>query len=82
GAADINHFHAAGGMPFLLGELLDAGLLHPDVDTVAGHGLGRYRDEPYLDDEGELRWRPAERETRDGGVLRPVRAAFAPDGGI
>jgi phosphogluconate dehydratase len=81
GAADINHFHAAGGMPFLLGELLDAGLLHPDVDTVAGHGLGRYRDEPYLD-EGELRWRPAERETRDGGVLRPTRAAFAPDGGI
>ena len=82
GGADINHFHAAGGMPFLLGELLDAGLLHPDVDTVAGHGLGRYRDEPYLDDEGELRWRPAERETRDGGVLRPARAAFAPDGGI
>ena len=82
GAADINHFHAAGGMPFLLGELLDAGLMHPDVDTVAGHGLGRYRDEPYLDDEGELRWRPAERETRDGGVLRPAARAFAPDGGI
>src|SRR3954447_20764892 len=40
GAADINHFHAAGGMPFLLGELLDAGLLHPDVQTIAGFGLG------------------------------------------
>ena len=59
GAADINHFHAAGGTPFLIGELLDAGLLHPNVDTVAGHGLGRYRDEPFLDDAGELGWRPA-----------------------
>jgi hypothetical protein len=42
--------------------------MHPDVDTVAGDGLGRYRDEPHLDEEGELRWRPAQRETRDGGV--------------
>jgi phosphogluconate dehydratase len=82
GAADINGFHAAGGMPFLLGELLDAGLLHPDVPTVAGHGLGRYRDEPFLDEEGELRWRPAERATRDGSVLRPAHAAFSPEGGI
>ena len=51
GSADINHFHAAGGMPFLIGELLDAGLMHPDVDTVAGFGLGRYRDEPFLDED-------------------------------
>ena len=63
GAADINHFHAAGGSPFLIGELLDAGLVHPDVETIAGFGLGRYRDEPYLDEAGELRWRPAPRET-------------------
>src|SRR4051812_40961684 len=82
GAADINHFHAAGGTPFLIGALLDAGLMHPDVDTIAGHGLGRYRDEPFLDADGELRWRPAAGETRDDSVLRPVRTAFAPDGGI
>jgi phosphogluconate dehydratase len=83
GPADINHFHSAGGTPFLIGELLDAGLMHPDVDTVAGHGLGRYRDEPYVDDAtGELGWRPAERDTRDESVLRPTRAPFAPDGGI
>ena len=43
----------------MIGELLDAGLMHPDVETVAGYGLGRYRDEPYLDEAGELRWRPA-----------------------
>jgi phosphogluconate dehydratase len=82
GPADINQFHAAGGVPFVIGELLDAGLMHPDVQTVAGHGLGRYRDEPYLDDAGELAWRPAPRETHDDAVLRGVAEAFAPDGGI
>src|SRR4051794_987101 len=76
GPADINHFHAAGGVPFLIGELLDAGLMPPDVDTVAGYGLGRYRDEPYLEGD-ELRWRPAQRETRDWDVLRPANEAFA-----
>jgi phosphogluconate dehydratase len=81
GAADINHFHAAGGTPFLIGELLDAGLMHPDVETVAGYGLGRYRDEPYLQGD-ELRWRPADRVSRDADVLRPAHEAFAPDGGI
>jgi phosphogluconate dehydratase len=82
GPADINQFHAAGGVPYVIGELLDAGLMHPDVHTVAGRGLGRYRDEPYLDERDELRWRPAPRESRDLKVLRPVREAFAPDGGI
>jgi phosphogluconate dehydratase len=55
--------------------------MHPDVETVAGFGLGRYRDEPYVEDD-ELRWRPAARESRDPDVLRPVHEAFAPDGGI
>jgi len=82
GPADINQFHAAGGVPFVIGALLDAGLMHPDVDTVAGHGLGRYRDEPYLDEAGELRWRPAPRESRDPSVVAPASEAFAPDGGI
>src|SRR4051794_32018185 len=58
GPADINHFHAAGGVPFLVGELLDTGLMHPDVQTIAGFGLGRYRDEPCLEGDA-LRWRPA-----------------------
>ena len=55
GSADINHFQAAGGVQFVVGTLLDAGLLHGDVNTVAGHGLDRYRQEPVLID-GELVW--------------------------
>jgi phosphogluconate dehydratase len=82
GPADINQFHAAGGVPFVIGELLDAGLMHPDVETVAGFGLGRYRDEPYLDERDELCWRPAPQGSRDDSVLRPASDAFAPDGGI
>jgi len=82
GSADINHFQAAGGMPFLIGELIDAGLMHPDVHTVAGYGLGRYRDEPFLHEDGTLDWRPAARDSRDESVLRPVDTAFSPDGGI
>ena len=50
GRADVNHFHAAGGMGVLIGELLDAGLLHEDVLTVSGQGLARYREEPFLDE--------------------------------
>ena len=56
GSADINHFHAAGGLQFLIGTLLDAGYLHEDVRTVAGNGLHRYRQEPTLDGE-KLMWR-------------------------
>jgi phosphogluconate dehydratase len=70
GAADINAFHAAGGTAFLLGELLDAGLLHADVRTVAGNGLERYCTPA------------AQRATTDDSVLRPAGAPFAPDGGI
>jgi phosphogluconate dehydratase len=81
GAADINHFHAAGGVQFLLGELLDNGLVHPDVRTVAGEGLERYREAPSLVD-GELVWSRVAPESADESVLRPVRAPFAPDGGI
>jgi phosphogluconate dehydratase len=82
GAADINQFHAAGGTTFLVGQLLDAGFMHPDVQTVAGPGLDRYREEPYLDDHGALRWRPGPAESRDDSVLRSADAPFSPDGGI
>src|SRR5690606_27132142 len=46
GLADVNHFAAAGGTPWIIGQLLDAGLLHEDVTTVAGPGLARYAAEP------------------------------------
>ncbi|MEQ1870447.1 MAG: phosphogluconate dehydratase [Vicinamibacterales bacterium] len=82
GKADVNHFHAAGGMGYVIGELLDAGLLHADVRTVAGEGgLERYRQEPYLHD-GQLAWRDAPRTSGDQTVLATVRTPFSVDGGL
>jgi phosphogluconate dehydratase len=81
GSADINHFHAAGGIQFLVGTLLDAGLLHEDVHTVAGFGLRRYTQEPILSD-GELVWRDVPTHSLDEDVLRPAERPFAPDGGL
>ncbi|MFP5336156.1 MAG: phosphogluconate dehydratase [Actinomycetes bacterium] len=82
GSADVNHFHAAGGMAFLIGQLLDAGLLHEDVLTVAGRGLSAYRQEPFLDSAGRLEWRDGPTESLDPDVLRPAADPFAPDGGL
>jgi phosphogluconate dehydratase len=82
GSADVNQFHAAGGTPFLIGTLLDSGLLHEDVLTVAGPGLSRYRNEPVLTADGALSWRPAPRTSADPSVLRPTTEPFQPDGGI
>ena len=81
GKADINHFQAAGGMSFLIRELLEAGLLHEDVNTVAGKGLSRYTQEPFLVD-GELIWRDGPIESLDETILRPVARAFSPEGGL
>jgi len=80
GAADVNHFHAAGGLSYLIGQLLDAGLLHPDVKTVAGEGLDAYRREALLEDGG-LVWREVE-ESRDRDILRPASEPFQPSGGL
>ncbi|MBB5959938.1 phosphogluconate dehydratase [Saccharothrix tamanrassetensis] len=81
GGADINHFQAAGGVQFLIGTLLDAGLLHADVRTVAGDGLDRYRQEPTLV-EGVLTWRDGPGRSLDTDVLRPASDPFAADGGL
>ncbi|SES72206.1 6-phosphogluconate dehydratase [Marinobacter segnicrescens] len=81
GDADVNHFHQAGGTPLLIRELLDAGLLHEDVDTVVGRGLRAYIQGPVLEN-GKLRWRPAATASADSSVLRPVSAAFAAEGGL
>jgi phosphogluconate dehydratase len=82
GKADVNHFHAAGGMGFLIGQLLDAGLLHPNVLTVAGEGLAHYREEPYLADDGRVAWRPAPEFSGDTSILRSAAEPFDPDGGL
>jgi phosphogluconate dehydratase len=81
GKADVNHFHAAGGLAFLIRELLHGGLLHPDVRTVAGNGLAHYTQEPRLI-EDKLTWVPATAQTLDDKVLRPRATPFAADGGL
>jgi phosphogluconate dehydratase len=81
GAADVNRFQAAGGMAFLIRELLAAGLMHADVTTVMGGGLDGYAAEPWLRD-GALAWRPAAAVSGDRDVLRPVADPFSPDGGL
>jgi phosphogluconate dehydratase len=81
GQADVNHFHAAGGMQFLIAELLDAGLLHADVRTVWGDGLEAYRDEPVMADD-RLDWRPAARTSGDPSILAPVARPFDANGGL
>ncbi|WP_062348839.1 phosphogluconate dehydratase [Herbidospora yilanensis] len=81
GQADVNHFHAAGGMQVFIGTLLDAGLLHDDVLTVAGRGLDLYRSAPELK-EGELVWTERAEGSADLSVLRPADEPFSPDGGI
>lgn len=81
GKADVNHFHAAGGMGFLMRELLAAGLLHRDVKTVVGDGLAAYGQEPWLDN-GQLAWREVPATSGDTSVLRPVSEPFSADGGL
>jgi len=81
GAADVNHFHAAGGMGFLIRELLDAGLLHDDASTAGGEILRDYTREPFLDN-GELAWRKAPVHSLDPNVLRGMDEPFQSDGGL
>ena len=81
GLADVNHFHAAGGLGYMIGELLDAGLLHDDTLTIAGDGLTRYRQEPKLQD-GELVWTDGAGTTLNDRILRPATDPFAATGGL
>ncbi|MBI2993781.1 MAG: phosphogluconate dehydratase [Gammaproteobacteria bacterium] len=81
GYLDVNHFQAAGGMAFLIRELIDAGLLHGDIATVAGNGLAAYENEPYLEN-GDLAWRPVGRESKNTEVLRAIDQAFDQEGGL
>ncbi len=81
GLADVNHFHAAGGLGFLIGQLLDGGLLHPDTKTVAGDGLEHYTQEPVLQ-EGELSWRDGTRESLNPKIVAPMSEPFQQTGGL
>ena len=81
GSGDVNHFHAAGGMGYVIRELIHAGLLHRDIMTVAGNDLADYGGEPMLEDD-QLVWRDAPAVTADDTMLRPPSAPFSPDGGM
>ncbi|PNG24944.1 phosphogluconate dehydratase [Methylocella silvestris] len=81
GSADVNHFSAAGGTGYLIGELLKAGLLNPDAKTVTGAPVADYAKEPYLDN-GELKFRDAPSASLDPSVLRPFGEPFSADGGL
>lgn len=82
GPADVNHFHAAGGLAYLIGELLDAGLVHPDVKTVAGgDGLHAYRAEATLAD-GDVVWGSKLEASDDDAILRPASRPFQGSGGL
>ncbi|HEU4459523.1 MAG TPA: phosphogluconate dehydratase [Methylibium sp.] len=89
GKADVNHFHAAGGMGFLIRELLDAGLLHEDVKTVMGPGLRTYTQEPWLEPLGgapgntsRLAWRAPAARSADTNVLRGAAEPFDAHAGV
>ncbi|EPC01191.1 phosphogluconate dehydratase [Litchfieldella anticariensis FP35 = DSM 16096] len=81
GQADVNHFQAAGGMSFLIRELLEAGLIHGDIPTVFGTDMHAYTQEPFLED-GKLVWREGPTESHDTDVLRSVAEPFSPTGGL
>ncbi|MEZ5955239.1 MAG: phosphogluconate dehydratase [Hyphomonas sp.] len=80
GSADVNHFHAAGGMGFVIRELVNAGLLHGDAQGVSGP-ISSYSREPYFDN-GKLAWREAPAESGDLDVIRPASDPFSADGGL
>jgi phosphogluconate dehydratase len=90
GEGDVNHFQQAGGMGFLMRELLEAGLLHQDVQTLLGKDLSAYCEEPYLkfktlengDQETQLGWREVNKESFDLDVLAPAHAPFMREGGL
>ena len=81
GEADINHFQAAGGVGFLVRELLAGGYLHEDVMTVVGQGLSRYTQEPFMEGD-KIVWREGVTKSLDENVLRPVTDPFSKDGGL
>ncbi|MBC01413.1 MAG: phosphogluconate dehydratase [Rhodobacteraceae bacterium] len=82
GLADVNHFQAAGGMGYLIGELLSEGLLHEDVKTVNGTGLSGYAVEAKLGTDGTVVWEPADKASADPKVLSTVKDPFQPNGGL
>ncbi|MEZ6010798.1 MAG: phosphogluconate dehydratase [Hyphomonas sp.] len=80
GPADVNHFHAAGGMGFVVRELIEAGLIQGDAMGVGGPISG-YSREPFLDGD-KVAWRPAPATSGDLDIIRPASDPFSSDGGL
>ncbi|MFY8060510.1 MAG: phosphogluconate dehydratase [Arenimonas sp.] len=81
GAADVNQFHAAGGMAFVIRELLSAGLLHADARSVIGQPISAYAQEPVLS-HGHLHWQDPPAQSGDDSILRPASNPFSAQGGL
>jgi phosphogluconate dehydratase len=81
GHADINQFQQAGGMALLFKELLKAGLLHDDVETICGYGLSAYTKTPTLQN-GQLVWLDSVDVSGDDDVITTVAKPFKADGGL
>ena len=81
GLADVNHFHAAGGLPYLIMQLLDAGLLHEDVKTIMGPGLRHFGHQAVLAD-GKVGYSKAPKKSLNQKILRPVDDPFQISGGL
>jgi len=81
GPADVNHFEAAGGMGFIITQLLDAGLLHEDIACVHGGNLRQQARQPFLDGT-RLDWRDPPAQSRNTGIVRPASAPFDAEGGL
>ena len=81
GAGDVNYFAAAGGMPFVIRELIDAGLAHGDIKTVYGASLREGAQEPYIDHD-RLTFKGAQAKSLDETILKSVADPFKPDGGL
>jgi phosphogluconate dehydratase len=81
GSGDVNHFHAAGGMGYVVRELLGAGLLHGDILTVSKGGMADYAQMPVLEGDA-VAWQPAPATSLDDSMLRPASAPFQADGGM
>lgn len=81
GEADVNQFHTAGGLGFLIDSLIKGGFLNEDVTTIAGKGFDAYRKEAALVKD-KIEWKPVGEKSRDETVLRPANNPFSPDGGL
>lgn len=81
GQADVNHFRDAGGMSVVISQLLDAGLVHNDVETIMGKGLDAYIAEPSLS-KGHLIFEEGARISRDENVVSSIEKPFSEEGGL